>query len=116
MRTTARHQVAFLLLLALMIPVLAACGSAATSGSTTAVPATAMAEQPTAMAEQPTAMAEQPTTGSSSGAAGSWKPRNVTVTLTGSGASFPDPIYQKWIQDYKAIAPGVTINYQSVGS
>ena len=118
MLRTARRQIAFLLLLALMIPVLTACGAAAT-GSTTAVPpvaeqpTTAPAEQPTAMAEQPTAMAEQPTT---SGAAGNWQPRNVTVTLTGSGASFPDPIYQKWIQDYKAVAPNVTINYQSVGS
>lgn len=39
-----------------------------------------------------------------------------SVTLTGSGASFPDPIYQVWIQQYKEVAPNVTINYQSVGS
>ncbi|MDI3341003.1 MAG: phosphate ABC transporter substrate-binding protein PstS [Sphaerobacter sp.] len=46
----------------------------------------------------------------------SWAPRNLKVTLTGSGASFPDPIYQRWIEDYRSVAPGVTINYQSVGS
>src|SRR5262249_7366837 len=39
-----------------------------------------------------------------------------TAKLTGSGASFPDPIYQTWIKEYKAVAPHVEINYQSVGS
>ena len=43
-------------------------------------------------------------------------PRAVTAQLTGSGASFPDPIYQQWIEQYKTIASTVTINYQSVGS
>lgn len=36
--------------------------------------------------------------------------------LTGAGASFPNPIYQKWIDEYQKAHPGVTINYQSVGS
>jgi phosphate transport system substrate-binding protein len=36
--------------------------------------------------------------------------------LTGAGASFPNPIYQKWFSEYQKAHPGVTINYQSVGS
>jgi phosphate transport system substrate-binding protein len=37
-------------------------------------------------------------------------------SLTGAGASFPAPIYQKWFGEYKAKNPGVQINYQSIGS
>ena len=36
--------------------------------------------------------------------------------LTGAGATFPYPIYSKWFSDYKKTEPGVTINYQSIGS
>ena len=35
--------------------------------------------------------------------------------LTGAGATFPQPIYQKWFSDYAA-KTGVRINYQSIGS
>ncbi len=37
------------------------------------------------------------------------------IALTGAGASFPYPIYNKWFSDYAA-AKGVKINYQSIGS
>jgi phosphate transport system substrate-binding protein len=36
--------------------------------------------------------------------------------LTGAGATFPYPIYSKWFSEYAAAHPGVTINYQSIGS
>lgn len=36
--------------------------------------------------------------------------------LTGAGATFPDPIYSKWFQEYSAAHPGVEINYQPIGS
>ena len=36
-------------------------------------------------------------------------------TLTGAGATFPNPIYTKWFDTY-AKATGVRINYQSIGS
>lgn len=46
-----------------------------------------------------------------------WTPRQLTgVTLRGSGATFPNPIYQTWIAVYKKVVPGVTISYQAVGS
>lgn len=35
--------------------------------------------------------------------------------LNGAGASFPNPIYSKWFNEYKQ-AKGVAINYQSIGS
>lgn len=36
-------------------------------------------------------------------------------TLTGAGATFPAPLYQKWFQEYAA-KTGVQINYQAIGS
>ena len=35
--------------------------------------------------------------------------------LTGAGATFPQPLYAKWFNDYAA-KTGVKINYQSIGS
>lgn len=46
-----------------------------------------------------------------------WQPRQLTATLSGSGASFPNPLYQVLISVYtKHIVPTVQISYQSVGS
>jgi phosphate transport system substrate-binding protein len=36
--------------------------------------------------------------------------------LTGAGATFPNPLYTKWIAAYGKVEPGLSINYQSVGS
>ena len=36
--------------------------------------------------------------------------------LNGAGATFPYPIYSKWFSEYMASHPGVSINYQSIGS
>jgi phosphate transport system substrate-binding protein len=38
-----------------------------------------------------------------------------SVALTGAGATFPYPLYARWISDYNA-ATGIRINYQSIGS
>lgn len=52
-----------------------------------------------------------PTTGtSSSGGSGG------AVTLSGAGASFPAPVYQRWFADYNKANPDTQISYQSVGS
>jgi len=40
----------------------------------------------------------------------------LSATLTGAGASFPEPIYLEWIGAFQAVEPGVTINYQGIGS
>jgi phosphate transport system substrate-binding protein len=36
--------------------------------------------------------------------------------LTGAGATFPNPIYQKWFSEYGKTHSDVQINYQSIGS
>jgi phosphate transport system substrate-binding protein len=36
--------------------------------------------------------------------------------LTGAGATFPQPIYQKWFSEYNKAHKDVTINYQGIGS
>jgi phosphate transport system substrate-binding protein len=40
----------------------------------------------------------------------------VPVTLLGTGASFPAPLYQRWFSEYNRIHPEVQINYQALGS
>jgi phosphate transport system substrate-binding protein len=42
-------------------------------------------------------------------------PLSAQVSLTGAGATFPAPIYQKWFNDYQSIG-NVQINYQAIGS
>jgi len=42
--------------------------------------------------------------------------RAQDVTLTGSGATFPYPLYSKLFSEYNKMNPGVKINYSSVGS
>ncbi|MFJ2982582.1 MULTISPECIES: phosphate ABC transporter substrate-binding protein PstS [unclassified Pseudomonas] len=39
-----------------------------------------------------------------------------SVRLTGSGASFPAPIYLTWFKDFSKNTAGVTVDYQSKGS
>ena len=39
-----------------------------------------------------------------------------SVSLTGAGASFPAPIYQRWFTEYNKDHPNIKVSYQSVGS
>lgn len=39
-----------------------------------------------------------------------------TVDVTGAGASFPYPLYSKWIHVYHQANPRVRVSYQSIGS
>jgi phosphate transport system substrate-binding protein len=47
--------------------------------------------------------------------ASSAKPGQV-IKLTGAGATFPFPLYSKWMDEYNKLKPNVRINYQSIGS
>ncbi|MBP0028042.1 phosphate ABC transporter substrate-binding protein PstS [Roseofilum reptotaenium CS-1145] len=38
------------------------------------------------------------------------------TSLTGAGASFPAPLYQRWFLDFSNATPNLQIDYQSVGS
>lgn len=48
--------------------------------------------------------------GLSSGAA------KADVRLQGAGATFPAPLYQRWVAEYQRVRPDVKIDYQSIGS
>ncbi|HEY9639118.1 MAG TPA: phosphate ABC transporter substrate-binding protein PstS [Coleofasciculaceae cyanobacterium] len=61
------------------------------------------------VATSPSAGASSPAASPASGGAGS-------ASLSGAGASFPAPLYQRWFADYNKANPGVQISYQSVGS
>jgi phosphate transport system substrate-binding protein len=39
-----------------------------------------------------------------------------TIAINGAGATFPFPLYSKWMADYNQLYPNVRINYQSIGS
>lgn len=47
---------------------------------------------------------------------GSGQGPSGNVSLTGAGATFPYPLYTKWIAEYAKTTPSVAINYQSIGS
>jgi phosphate transport system substrate-binding protein len=51
---------------------------------------------------------EQPSTATSSASA--------PLTINGAGATFPNPIYSKWFDEYGQAHPEVRVNYQSIGS
>jgi phosphate transport system substrate-binding protein len=40
----------------------------------------------------------------------------AAVTLQGTGATFPAPLYQKWFAEYNKLHSDVQINYQALGS
>ena len=39
-----------------------------------------------------------------------------SVSLHGAGATFPNPLYQKWLSEYGKLHPNLRIDYQSIGS
>ena len=41
---------------------------------------------------------------------------NGTVSLHGAGATFPNPLYQKWLSEHEKVHSNVRIDYQSIGS
>jgi phosphate transport system substrate-binding protein len=43
-------------------------------------------------------------------------PSSGPVHLQGAGATFPNPLYQKWVSEYGKLNPNIKIDYQSVGS
>jgi phosphate transport system substrate-binding protein len=42
--------------------------------------------------------------------------REKAIALNGAGATFPYPIYSKWMAEYHKSRPDLFINYQSIGS
>ena len=46
----------------------------------------------------------------------STQPAAASIQLTGSGATFPEPLYKEWIFAYAYVNPAAAINYQGIGS
>ena len=38
------------------------------------------------------------------------------LLINGAGATFPNPLYQKWFSEYHTLIPAIGFNYQSIGS
>ncbi|NLT72748.1 MAG: phosphate ABC transporter substrate-binding protein PstS [Chloroflexi bacterium] len=55
-------------------------------------------------------------TGAASGTEASAASTAGSVELTGAGASFPYPLYSRWLYEYAFVNPVPRINYQSIGS
>lgn len=47
---------------------------------------------------------------------GSKEGANAGLRLQGAGATFPNPLYQKWFAEYNKAHPNVKFDYQSIGS
>src|SRR5437870_8033342 len=41
---------------------------------------------------------------------------SAQMMINGAGATFPNPLYSKWFDEYAKIDPSVRFNYQSIGS
>ncbi len=108
--------------------VLAACGdptatTAPTSAAstTTASAATTTASAATTTASAATTTASATTTTAATAATGAATPpggyvvKNA-VTISGSGASFPNPVYQEWVKAFVGVNTNVKMSYASVGS
>jgi phosphate transport system substrate-binding protein len=54
--------------------------------------------------------------GDSSGPNGPGTSSSAEIRLQGAGATFPNPLYQKWFSEYNKIAPNAKFDYQSIGS
>ena len=40
----------------------------------------------------------------------------AAITINGSGSTFIYPVFTKWADAYSSVEPGVSFNYQSIGS
>lgn len=56
------------------------------------------------------------TTSTSSGPSTTAVGAKDTASLSGAGSTFVAPLVTEWIKNYKSAAPGVSLNYQPVGS
>jgi multiple sugar transport system substrate-binding protein len=108
---------ALLLMLALLVPILAACGGSGTTTAPTAAPAPAAAATAAPAAAAPTAMADAPTAPAASGEAMTGAPKiAVEDGATLRVSSWGDPAEQKVNTDsfarFNQMYPNVTITYE----
>jgi len=83
----------------------------ASCGGNSELPSAGQATTQTSTTSSTGPTATQSNTSSTSGSAA-----KLEGTLNGAGATFPQPLYVEWIGEFQAMHPGVTINYQGIGS
>jgi phosphate transport system substrate-binding protein len=88
--------------LALVSVLAAACGESKETTTTSVAQTTTTAAQTTTTAAPTTTTA-------------STEPP-LSASLSGAGATFPEPLYVEWIGAFQKVYPKVTINYQGIGS
>jgi phosphate transport system substrate-binding protein len=57
-----------------------------------------------------------PSTATPDGASGAAGGTGKSASLSGSGATFPEPLYVRWFSEFNKIEPGVKVSYQGIGS
>jgi phosphate transport system substrate-binding protein len=57
-----------------------------------------------------------PSSGTASPGSASAANSGRSVSLSGAGATYPAPLYQRWFAEYNRANPGIQVSYQSVGS
>ncbi|HEU5098591.1 MAG TPA: substrate-binding domain-containing protein, partial [Roseiflexaceae bacterium] len=117
MRKHVKCSKALWLMVVLSVPMLlfslaALPGGAAASGASAPALAATATPKPRSNARPTARLAATPT----ATPIPAWAPRQLTASLRASGATFPNVLYQAWIQVYKQIVPSVSISYQGVGS
>src|SRR5215212_5699656 len=118
MISAVKSRAAFLLLLALVIPILAACGGAGTTSAPTSGPAAA----PTA-APAPTAMAAEPTGATAGGATTEGKvalpeadPVSAQGNIITAGSSTVFPLTQRMAEKFKDEGYTGNVTVDSIGT
>jgi phosphate transport system substrate-binding protein len=92
----------------------AAFAFAACSGGSTPSPSAAASSEPSPSATAPASAGASASPTASSAALPT--PPTGDVSLLGSGATFPAPLYNQWIETYGQAYSNVKIDYQSIGS
>jgi phosphate transport system substrate-binding protein len=112
----AKRQLTLILLLALMIPILAACGGATASAPTAAPAAAAPADAPTAMSAEPTAAAAGGTVSEGKVALPEFDPSTVQGNIITAGSSTVFPLTQRMAEKFKDEGYTGNITVDSVGT
>jgi len=94
--------------------------STSMSSTTQSMAATSSMPSETSMMTTESSMVTSPTMTETSMASvtssvAGWQP-TAAVSLVGAGATFPQPLIQKWTFTYNQIYPAVTISYSGIGS
>lgn len=127
-RMSSKNSKRNIAIVALVIVIVAAIGGAyyystmTSSTSTTGMEqiSTMMSESSSPMAAQSSMMTSETMTSATSmssvtSSVAGWQPTS-SVSIVGAGATFPQPLIQKWTVTYNQLYPQVTISYNGIGS